>query len=102
MGGGTPIVTPVGNGPPPLSGKTIEGKDPPVVEQGPPKLRLFVSAVGPLKLLMHCGVFVDPFVPEIRTVIAEPMLKNASEAQQSPTMLNSAPVHPCASPRMLS
>src|SRR5580704_6004860 len=80
--------------------KRIAGKVPCLAAGGGAKLRLFVSPVKPWP--RHEGAFNVPLFTLVRTTRVDPLLKLACDEQQSPTMLNSAAVQPCARKSMLS
>lgn len=83
-----------------LSVNTIAGDAPPVAEQGLVNVRLFVSPVNPSPA--QEGAFVVPLFTLVLTTSVAPLLKLASDEQQSPKMLNSATFQPCARLRTLS
>lgn len=87
--------------PPALPSVTsMYGEVPPYALQGGTNVRLLVSPVNPSET--QAGVFADPSDTLVLTTIFAPLLKYASEEQQSPTIINSTPFHFDARPRMLS
>lgn len=84
-----------------LSVNTTAGSSPGAgLVGGAAKLRLFVSAVKPSSA--QEGAPVLAVSAAVLTTIVAPLLKFASELQQSPITLNSAAFQPCARLRTVS